>query len=65
MPDLPYNSCRFKECVDQKDKNSCGEDRKKEIKYKINKNIYIYSTLLKYRNTNKFKEGPVVDSSIK
>lgn len=65
MPDLPCDGCRLKEWVDQKDKSSCGENTKKELKYKINRKINVYTkNLLKYYNSNKLKEGPVVDSSI-
>lgn len=41
VPDLLYDGYRINEWVDQKDKSSYGKNRKKEIKYEINrKKIY-------------------------
>lgn len=37
VPDLLYYGYRINEWVDQKDKSSYGKNRKKEIKYEINR----------------------------
>lgn len=37
VPDLLYDGYGINEWVDQKDKSSYGKNRKKEIKYEINR----------------------------